>query len=169
MYIPLHCISGNNRTLRHVKNGVLCIMIYKPISVDAYGFTDKSQTVVRIYTEGGGMITAKQCPTDQPLYCTRDGHFFSLTKFGLREVKPCFAVPRDPRVCHTRYPFMRQFGNRTYMKAIDLRAALIAANDINLNGASALEETRALRQLIASANARIEELESPRNTRCPKE
>ena len=88
-------------------------MIYKPISVDAYGFTDKSQTVVRIYTTNGGMITAKQCPTDKPLYCTRDGHFFSLTKFGLREVKPCFAVPRDPRVCHTRYPFMRQFGNRT--------------------------------------------------------
>lgn len=46
------------------------------------------------------------------------------------------------------------------MKAIELRAALIAANDINLNGASALEETRALRQLIASANARIEELET---------
>ena len=104
---------SNNRTLRHVKNGVLCIMIYKPISVDAYGFTDESQSVVRIYTEGGGMITSKRCPTNKPLYCTRDGHFFSLTKFGLREVKPCFAVPRDPRVCHTRYPFMRQFGNRT--------------------------------------------------------
>ena len=104
---------ANNRTLRHVKNGVLCIMIYKPISVDAYGFTDESQTVVRIYTEGGGMITAKRCPTNKPLYCTRDGHFLSLTKLGLREVKPCFAVPRDPRVCHTRYPFMRQFGNRT--------------------------------------------------------
>ena len=88
-------------------------MIYKPISVDAYGFTDESRTVVRIYTEAGGMITAKRCPTDKPLYCTRDGHFFSLTKFGLREVKPCFAVPKNPKVCHTRYPFMRQFGNRT--------------------------------------------------------
>ena len=122
LYISLHCISGNNRTSRHVKNGVLCIMIYKPISVDAYGFTDKSQTVVRIYTEGGGMITAKRCPLPErltcsgskpALYCTRDGHFLSLTKLGLREVKPCFAVPRNPRVCHTRYPFMRQFGNRT--------------------------------------------------------
>ena len=97
-------------------------MFYKPISVDAYGFTDESQTVVRIYTKDGGMITAKRCPLPErltcsgskpALYCTRDGHFFSLTKFGLREVKPCFAVPRDPRVCHTRYPFMRQFGNRT--------------------------------------------------------
>lgn len=99
-------------------------MIYKPISVDAYGFTDESRTVVRIYTQNGGRFRtgasqpcgikdAKRCPTDKPLYCTRDGHFFSLTKFGLREVKPCFAVPKNPRVCHTRYPFMRQFGNRT--------------------------------------------------------
>ncbi len=46
------------------------------------------------------------------------------------------------------------------MKAIDLRQALIEANNVNLNGASALEETRALRQLVASANARIEELET---------
>ena len=45
------------------------------------------------------------------------------------------------------------------MKAIELRAALIEANNANLNDASALEETRALRQLIASANERIEELE----------
>lgn len=45
------------------------------------------------------------------------------------------------------------------MKAIDLREALIEANNVNLNSASALEETRALRQLVASANARIEELE----------
>ena len=46
------------------------------------------------------------------------------------------------------------------MKAIELRAALIEANNVNLNDASALEETRALRQLIASANTRIEELET---------
>ena len=78
-----------------------------------YGFVGDNRTNVRIYTEEGGMITAKRCPTEKPLYCTRDGHFFSLTKFGLREVKPCFAVPRDHRVCHTRYPFMRQFENRT--------------------------------------------------------
>ena len=77
-----------------------------------YGFVGDDRTSVRIYTEDGGVIEARRCPTDKPLYCTRDGHFFSLTKFGLREVKPCFAVPRDPRVCHTRYPFMRQFGNK---------------------------------------------------------
>jgi len=91
-------------------------MIYKPIAVDAYGFTDESQTVVRIYTQNGGMITAKRCPTVKPLYCTHDGHFFSLTKFGLREVKPCFAVPKNAKVCHTRYPFMRQFGDATCHK-----------------------------------------------------
>ena len=78
-----------------------------------YGFVGNDRTSVRIYTADGGVFEARRCPTEKPLYCTRDGHFFSLTKFGLREVKPCFAVPRDPRVCHTRYPFMRQFGNRT--------------------------------------------------------
>ena len=45
------------------------------------------------------------------------------------------------------------------MKAIELRAALIAANDINLNGADALVETSALKQLIESCKARIEEIE----------
>ena len=44
------------------------------------------------------------------------------------------------------------------MKAIELRAALIEANNVNLNGADALIETRALRQLIKSCEARIEEL-----------
>ena len=44
------------------------------------------------------------------------------------------------------------------MKAIDLRQALIEANDVNLNTADALVETRALRQLIASAEDRIKTL-----------
>lgn len=45
------------------------------------------------------------------------------------------------------------------MKAIDLRQALIAANNINLNGADALVETSILKQLIASCEARVDELE----------
>ena len=45
------------------------------------------------------------------------------------------------------------------MKAIELRAALIAANDINLNSADALVETSVLKQLIESCKARIEEIE----------
>ena len=45
------------------------------------------------------------------------------------------------------------------MKAIELRAALIAANDVNLNGADALVETSILKQLIASCEARVDELE----------
>ena len=36
------------------------------------------------------------------------------------------------------------------MKAIELRAALIEANNVNLNGADALEETSVLKQLIES-------------------
>lgn len=50
------------------------------------------------------------------------------------------------------------------MKAIELRAALIAANDINLNGADALVETSVLKQLIESCKARIDELETDAKT-----
>ncbi len=47
------------------------------------------------------------------------------------------------------------------MKAIEMNQALMEAiKTTEVLGASALEETRALRQLIASANARIEELET---------
>jgi len=46
------------------------------------------------------------------------------------------------------------------MKAIELRAALIAANDINLNGGDALVETSVLKQLIESCKVRVEELET---------
>lgn len=45
------------------------------------------------------------------------------------------------------------------MKAIDLRAALIAANDINLNGADALIESSVLKQLIESCKERVDEIE----------
>ena len=45
------------------------------------------------------------------------------------------------------------------MKAIELRAALIAANEINLNGADALVETSILKQLIESCKTRIDELD----------
>ena len=45
------------------------------------------------------------------------------------------------------------------MKAIELSAALIAANNINLNPADALVETSILKQLIESCKARIEALE----------
>ena len=44
------------------------------------------------------------------------------------------------------------------MKAINLTSARIEANNVNLNGADALVETRALRQLIESCNARIDTL-----------
>ena len=47
------------------------------------------------------------------------------------------------------------------MKAIEMNEALMEAiKTTEVLGASALEETRALRQLIASANTRIEELET---------
>ncbi len=46
------------------------------------------------------------------------------------------------------------------MKPIELRAALIAANEINLNGADALVETSILKQLIESCKARVDELDT---------
>ena len=46
------------------------------------------------------------------------------------------------------------------MKAIELRAALISANDINLNGADALVESSILKQLIASCEDRVKKLDS---------
>ena len=47
------------------------------------------------------------------------------------------------------------------MKPIEMNQALMEAiKTTEVLGASALEETRALRQLVASANARIEELET---------
>lgn len=46
------------------------------------------------------------------------------------------------------------------MKAIELRQALIEANDMNLNGADALVESSVLKQLMESCKKRVEELES---------
>ena len=55
------------------------------------------------------------------------------------------------------------------MKAIELRAALIAANDINLNGADALVETSILKQLIESCDARVEALKAEAKTLAEQE
>ena len=41
------------------------------------------------------------------------GEYLTDDGWVLHEIKPCFAVPKNPKVCHTRYPFMRRFGNRT--------------------------------------------------------
>lgn len=115
--LTLHCIPADDRASRHIKTECIATMIYQPICMDAYGFTDESRTAVRIYTEQGGMLTAKRCPLQltrgKPLYCTSCGHFFSLTRFGLREIKPRFKPPKNTKVCHTRYPFMRQYDNQT--------------------------------------------------------
>jgi len=46
------------------------------------------------------------------------------------------------------------------MKAIEMNQALIAANNVNINGADALVETSILKQLIASCEARVDELET---------
>lgn len=44
------------------------------------------------------------------------------------------------------------------MKAIELRAALIAANEVNINSVDAIEETRALSELIDACKERMAEI-----------
>ena len=55
------------------------------------------------------------------------------------------------------------------MKSIDLRAALIAANNINLNLADALVETTVLKQLIESCKTRIDALDTDAKTLAKQE
>ena len=50
------------------------------------------------------------------------------------------------------------------MKAMDLRTALIEANNINLNGDDALVETSILKQLIESCKMRISQLDADAKT-----
>lgn len=99
-----------------------------------YGFVGDDRTKVRIYTavsdrDGkamrcSGVIEARQCPLPErltcsgskpALYCTRDGHFLSLTKLGLCEIKPNLAQAGSRKCTHTNgngtySPFLRQFG-----------------------------------------------------------
>lgn len=71
-------------------------LTWHPIAIDSFGFLNEAgypasipSTYVRIYSPAG-MIIAKRCPTKRALYCSNDGHFFSLTGEGscLREIKP---------------------------------------------------------------------------------
>ena len=50
------------------------------------------------------------------------------------------------------------------MKAIDLKTALIEANNVTLNGGDALIETSILKQLIESCKKRINQLEDEAKT-----
>ena len=73
----------------------------------------------------------RKCPTDKPLYCSREGKFYSVhnrlragasylcsaTEKGciMREIKPNLAQAGSRKCTHTKgngthYPFLRQFG-----------------------------------------------------------
>lgn len=61
----------------------------------------------------------KKCPTVKPLYCSKDGRFFSvhnmqITDEGciMHELKPCFNPGMQNHNGGSAYPKMRQFGNR---------------------------------------------------------
>ena len=72
----------------------------------------------------------KLCPTDKPLYCSKQGRFYSLhnailTDDGwiLTEVKPNHS-PNAPSLkngrCHSNYPKMRQFDKQLCHKLMAL-------------------------------------------------
>lgn len=68
-------------------------------------------------TEDGTEV--RLCPLEKtngkPLYCSRDGVFYSrrMAKGVLRfrRIVVNRTPPRDTRLCHTRYPFVRQYGS----------------------------------------------------------
>lgn len=81
-------------------------MLYQPICIDAYGFTDSSQMAIRIYTRSGEVLTARRHPKRPTLFATRDGIFFWLNRNGLRSAHVRFVPTVHPKLCHTRYPFL---------------------------------------------------------------
>ena len=96
---------------------------WQPIAIDSFGLLKENRTpaknvqeavYLRIYTMNGGIIFAKRCPTDEPLYCSSgdDGKFFSLTSNGttLSEAKPTYNPKHRGG---SAYPCMRHFGNKT--------------------------------------------------------
>ena len=96
---------------------------WQPVAIDAFGLLNVNgapaksvpeAVYLRIYTTDGGIIDAKRCPTDKPLYCSRDGQFFSLTAGGscLREVKPIYNPGMQNHKGGSTYPVMRHFGNK---------------------------------------------------------
>ena len=95
---------------------------WQPIAIDAFGHvtaqgspTDQPSLWLRIYTTDGGIITAKRCPTKKPLYCSRDGHFFSLTDNGttLQEIKPHYTPGMQNYKGGSIYPQMRHYGAKS--------------------------------------------------------
>jgi len=91
---------------------------WQPVAIDAFGHmnaqgtpTDQPSQWLRIYTTNGGIISAKRCPTEKPLFCSRDGKFFSLTAGGttLREIKPTYNPGMQNNKGGSAYPIMRSF------------------------------------------------------------
>ena len=68
-------------------------------------------------TEDGTEV--RLCPLEKtdgkPLYCSRDGAFYSRRlihgEWRFRRIIVNQRPPRDTRLCHTRYPSVRQYGN----------------------------------------------------------
>ena len=107
-------------------------LTWRPIAIDSFGFLNDAgypalcpSNYVRIYTHDGGMISAKRCPLPErltcsgskpALYCSRDGHFFSLTNNGttLNEIKPalCKKYLEGGHRGGSAYHCMSKFGGK---------------------------------------------------------
>ena len=108
-----------------MKNEVNRALVAKKekLKIVDYGFTTDDRSTVRVYTANGGIIDAKRCPTGASehsgkshptLYCTREGVFLSLSRFGLREVQQNESA-RYLAGGHrggSRYPKLSAFGNK---------------------------------------------------------
>ena len=118
-----------------MKNEVNRALVAKKekLKIVDYGFTTDDRSTVRVYTavcdrdgnamRASGIIEAKRCPigasehsgkSHPTLYCTREGVFLSLSRFGLREVQQNESA-RYLAGGHrggSRYPKLSAFGNK---------------------------------------------------------
>ena len=105
---------------------------WQPVAIDAFGLLNVNRTpaknvqdavYMRIYTMNGGIISAKRCPLPEritcsgskpALFCSRGGHFFSLTNNGttLTEAKPIYSTGMANHKGGSCYPKMRHFGDK---------------------------------------------------------
>ena len=82
------------------------------LKIIAYGFVGDDRTNVRIYTEDGGVMDARRCPTQaeknpSALFCDREGQFYRLTRFGIRPIKPSFCPAMQHHKGGSTYPVIR--------------------------------------------------------------
>ena len=87
---------------------------WQPVAIDHYERVT-GRDYILVYSTDRQVYLAKPCPTSKPLYCSRDGHFFSLTNNGttLQEIKPHYTPGMQNYKGGSIYPQMRHFGGKS--------------------------------------------------------